>query len=721
MISKANQSASKKRTKNPTPTIEEFIALGRNYMEASDFVNFEKTHAKALKFYPNEPELNYQAGFVRLYNKQEDDALEPFLKAWASDDNKERNARALLILRDYFLCKADWLKRRRGLPTTNLQIKQARQSAKIIKETLEASGLTVNDNEPVGGSLSLCMIVKNEERFLAQCLDSVKGLVDEIVLVDTGSTDKTVEIANKYGAKVFYSDWTNDFSAARNVSLSHATCDWVLVLDADEALDIGSFPIIEEAISRPQFGGYLTSILSYLNANNKNDVFTHPTVRLFRRLSCAKFVGSIHEQVMASINEPGHQIGFLYGTSILHYGYEKTISAERKKNERAIEMLEKEVKKNPDNLFQIFNLANTYYCDKQYVKAIEILSKKAELIPLDWSIAPATYHIWAAALVELHREEEALKVADMASKFSLGMPPLLYLRALSLLRLERYEDALKQIRLIRETNWTSEAVGDLTVMTYKADAVEGQALVELKRYDEAEPILLKAYKQAPDYPAIPYALGKLYGIKGRLDKADKLLRSAAANSEYAAPALSTLADCYIEQGLKSKAAAVWGEICDILPNDISFWQKWNSLAEEAQDHFQIVLSYQWLSSHGPMISTHYVNWGRALVALGQFEEALQKYKVAIEANPDANAFFNAGDLLYHLGAYNEAYNTYQIGLEMDSKCTEGWFMLGNSLLQMQIYDAARVAFKQVLTLSPNHEATIDTLDLLEEATKQAVS
>ncbi len=84
--------------------------------------------------------------------------------------------------------------------------------------------------------VSLCMIVKNEEDYLPQCLESIKDIVDEIIIVDTGSTDKTVKIAESYGAKVYYFKWNNNFSEARNESLKYATKDWILILDADDEL-----------------------------------------------------------------------------------------------------------------------------------------------------------------------------------------------------------------------------------------------------------------------------------------------------------------------------------------------------------------------------------------------------------------------------------------------------------------------------------------------------
>ena len=84
---------------------------------------------------------------------------------------------------------------------------------------------------------SLCMIVRDEERYLAGCLESVVDLVDEIVVVDTGSTDSTPDIARRFGARVFNFQWVDDFSAARNESLRHATGEWIFWLDADERLD----------------------------------------------------------------------------------------------------------------------------------------------------------------------------------------------------------------------------------------------------------------------------------------------------------------------------------------------------------------------------------------------------------------------------------------------------------------------------------------------------
>src|SRR5207249_3515175 len=100
---------------------------------------------------------------------------------------------------------------------------------------------------------SLCMIVKNEEQFLVDCLASMRDAVDEIIIVDTGSTDATVELAEAAGAKVFHYPWQDDFAAARNESISHATGKWILWMDADERLAPGAAAVIRDAVKRNDF------------------------------------------------------------------------------------------------------------------------------------------------------------------------------------------------------------------------------------------------------------------------------------------------------------------------------------------------------------------------------------------------------------------------------------------------------------------------------------
>ena len=187
-------------------------------------------------------------------------------------------------------------------------------------------------------TLSLCMIVKNEEQFIEQCLQSVKGLVDEIVIVDTGSTDKTKEIASRFTRRIYDFVWCDDFSAARNVSLNHATGDWILVLDADERVAIQDHSMIKHLISSVSVDtrGFLLTQRNYFKTredlqlgtvkdfnitaggaeldfvSTKGDTYDESKgnacwlpsqiVRLFRRSDKVVFSGRVHEDVSLSLN-----------------------------------------------------------------------------------------------------------------------------------------------------------------------------------------------------------------------------------------------------------------------------------------------------------------------------------------------------------------------------------------------------------------------------------
>ena len=154
----------------------------------------------------------------------------------------------------------------------------------------ELNIMTTPKHQPVetGGrpTISACLIVKNEEKFLPQCLESIKNAVDEIIIVDTGSTDRTVEIAKSYGAKVYHHPWRNSFSEARNHSLSYATCDWILQIDADESLEQADIPLLHSLIRTDSHNAILVAIYSTLPGGQSKHYFT----RVFRR-GKARFEG----------------------------------------------------------------------------------------------------------------------------------------------------------------------------------------------------------------------------------------------------------------------------------------------------------------------------------------------------------------------------------------------------------------------------------------------
>src|SRR5690348_1668753 len=189
-----------------------------------------------------------------------------------------------------------------------------------------------------GLTVSLCMIVKDEEEMLPGCLEAVASGVDEIVVVDTGSTDRTVEIAESFGAKVVYFPWNGSFSDARNVGLDAATGDWLFYLDADEHLVPGDARKIRRLLGRTWREGFHLVETNYTGTDETGTAVTHLALRIFRNRPEYRFEGRIHEQ------KSGRMPTFLperfeaTTIGIRHYGYLKSRISAKEKSRRNIEI-----------------------------------------------------------------------------------------------------------------------------------------------------------------------------------------------------------------------------------------------------------------------------------------------------------------------------------------------------------------------------------------------
>lgn len=188
--------------------------------------------------------------------------------------------------------------------------------------------------------LSASLIVKDEQRRLPTCLASLRGRVDEVVVCDTGSSDRTVEVAEAFGATVVHAPWTDDFAAARNVPLAACTGHWVLSIDADERLVAPSRRALREALT-PRGPAALGVLITSATDAHGDSGFAHEAVRLFRRRGVS-WVGAVHESVVrTSDGQPPEAVRFR-GVSLLHDGYLDSVHLERGKAERNLVLAQKD-------------------------------------------------------------------------------------------------------------------------------------------------------------------------------------------------------------------------------------------------------------------------------------------------------------------------------------------------------------------------------------------
>ncbi|OOM78463.1 glycosyltransferase [Clostridium sp. BL-8] len=348
--------------------------------------------------------------------------------------------------------------------------------------------------------VSLCMIVKDEEEYLPKCLDSINDIVDEIVIVDTGSADKTVEIAKNFGAKVYYFKWNNNFSEARNESLKYATKDWIFILDADDELTMESKENFKMLINSEldEKAIYHFETLSYYGSSiEKDNIAVNLNPRLFKNNRGIHYEGEVHNQLISS---EGDYNAVCKEIKIYHYGYiDKRIASKDKRN-RNIYILNEQIKKNPNNGFAYFNLGNEYGALDDMNKALEYYYKAYE------SFNPRTGYSSLLILriiisnLRLKHYDEALKFVDIGIFHYPECTDFYFYQALILKELDR---ATLQIKALEKCIELGEPPSELKFIfgtwSYRAYYELGKIYMKYKDYYTAYDYYVDALKFKPDY------------------------------------------------------------------------------------------------------------------------------------------------------------------------------------------------------------------------------
>ncbi|UIO42436.1 glycosyltransferase [Brevibacillus brevis] len=226
--------------------------------------------------------------------------------------------------------------------------------------------------------ISLCMIVKNEEECLHKCMESVKDLVDEMIIVDTGSTDNTVEICKSFGAVVHSYEWQDNFAEARNFGLEKATGDWILWMDADEEMNKEDSKNLKELLRGQEDSLFYIHLINYIGDEiNEDDAFHIAHSRLFRNGIGFRFHFPIHEtlnveEVLPNLTEDLH-IQIL-PVRIYHYGYMNECTGRKNKFERNIGLLMKELEKEDHSPWIEYHLASEFSRIQEHEKTFKFVN-----------------------------------------------------------------------------------------------------------------------------------------------------------------------------------------------------------------------------------------------------------------------------------------------------------------------------------------------------------
>jgi len=364
-----------------------------------------------------------------------------------------------------------------------------------------------------GIGLSLCMIVKDEEAWIARCLASVRGVVDEIIVVDTGSTDRTREICESFGAKVFDFPWNDHFADARNFSLEQATGSWIFWLDADEEVDAGNASALRSVLDMEDTQLAFIELINYYGEGPPaaDRVYRIAHHRLFRSGIGFRFHNAIHEQL--NVDEVLGEVTDIpiLPVKVHHYGYLDAVTAQKGKSGRNLSLLQLEAAKPEHDPWIDYHLASEYYRLMEYRRAFEQVNQSIVLF-LQNGITPPSmlYKLKYAALLSLNSFDGAWPAVDKAIALYPDYVDLHFYKGVALLQLGMLEEAVQTFSyclLLGEGNLkylTLKGVGSFEAWYYLGLCCEKQGRPEAA---------VKAYKEAlmlaPDHSGSLEALRRI--------------------------------------------------------------------------------------------------------------------------------------------------------------------------------------------------------------------
>jgi glycosyltransferase involved in cell wall biosynthesis len=566
------------------------------------------------------------------------------------------------------------------------------------------------------------MIVKNEEAFLGKCLESVQQYVDEIIIVDTGSTDRTVDIAKRFTDKVFFHPWENSFSKARNYSLSYATRDWIFIIDADEELLPESGPLLREAIRNAGSADVLLVNIISLYANGKRAA-RHNLERICRNNGAIRFEGIVHNQMTGAKEIRPSKV------ELKHYGYDLS---EKKRNEKFLRtagLLNKAIEEKPDDPLPHHYLGASYLslgmhdeCIRESLLAIELADKQGNT---DTAFLCSHYN----AAISFLGKGEAEKAGQLASKAAAMFPDHLdshYI--LTLVCAEKREwgnvkaHGGKYLELLDLYNTVTEKAGMILNCTLKeAPAVHillGYAEYHLRNLPGMLGRFAAACRESGhDWEVWTRAANYFIDIFEDLELARDLLGRVKGVSREEREFIYTLAKLNEKSGRPDEERDCLKKICraDSPDNkDIRLLKRIALLCMAAGDYSEALDHLQEAAKLDPADYDVLLNIARVHNKLGRFRQAVEYYSAALEGHgavSDCEPWIELGDLCLALDRPDEAGLFYSRALEIEPGRMEAILKAGESeLLRGRIEDFVRRCDCALKQLGISRDRVINSMD-----------
>ncbi len=555
--------------------------------------------------------------------------------------------------------------------------------------------------------LSACLIVKNEERFIRQCLESIKDVADEIIIVDTGSIDSTAEIAREYTNKVYFHEWENDFSKARNISIGYATGDWILVIDADEKLEKEDVPILRQLLKGENYNSIFFAVLSDLPSG----ISRNYSQRVFRR-GKGHYEGIVHNQLICEGDSLATNL------RIYHYGYNLAPELMQKKFKRTEALLKNQINENPNYGFAWMNLVRIFKCQEAWDELIktaeEAINTKREF--LDANAYQMIMYDMAYALFSKGEYEKAEKTCiEILNLYPDNLDVNFILGSIYICK-KNYQNSIRSYKKYLQIRERWEKQPEWTNLIIDTFASQGQAwnnigssYFELGEYERAIDSYLNAisYKKDPIYFE---NLARVYLKQNRIQDTERVIKEADNLGIASDIMLSQLAEISYSKGFIDSA---------------------------------IEYTRKAIEKDGSKLK-HHLNLGRLLTIKGSFDEAKSILESVMSLNAErdeilhnlaiiniklkdrdtamdyidriikqtdnsADQYLSMGNDWVRIKEYDIAIKFYEKCLQKDHKNLSALINLATCYAEMGKFESAILGYQSALAISPGNPLIIENL------------
>lgn len=316
---------------------------------------------------------------------------------------------------------------------SNQQRFQDKWKTSIANERGDTAGARSSAEKPAARpKVSLCMIVRNNEHTIGPCLESIRPWVDEMIVVDTGSTDRTPALCEELGAMVYHWAWRDDFSAARNESVEYATGEWIFWMDSDDTITLECgrrLRLLADGVHQPNTLGYIMQVHCPGPGSDTHDVTAVDHVKLFRNDPALRFEHRIHEQILPAIRRAGGEVVFT-DIYVTHSGADHSVEGRRRKLERDFKLLTLDLAERPDHPFVLFNLGMTHADVNQHDEAVGWLTRCLEVSHPHESHVRKAYALLISSLMQLADHDRATLACRRALELYPEDKEILFRRAM---------------------------------------------------------------------------------------------------------------------------------------------------------------------------------------------------------------------------------------------------------------------------------------------------